>query len=214
MSQANLHDPEQGLSGSLVAATLQISQEYITLRQLLELIGEQGMLMFSMVLTIPFLLPVSIPGVSTVFGLLIVLIGVGVTLNRVPWLPAFLLDRRIASEHLIPAMNRGAEIFKRFDRITHPRWLALSHGNTINRLNGLALVLSGILLMAPLGLIPFSNTLPGIACLLLAAGMLQRDGLLIVAGYLFLVATVLYFGGLIVAALLAGHSIRYILGAG
>ena len=45
------------------------------------------MLLVCVFLTLPFLLPVSIPGVSTVFGLAIILIGVGVTLNRVPWLP-------------------------------------------------------------------------------------------------------------------------------
>jgi hypothetical protein len=214
MTDAKLNDPAQGMSGALRAAAAQIPAEGLTLRQLLELIGEQGMLMFSIVLTIPFLLPVSIPGVSTVFGLLILLIGLGVTLNRLPWLPARLMNRHFTSEQLLPAFKRGEEIFTRIDRIVRPRWLVLTHGATINRLNGLALIFSGLLLMAPFGLIPFSNTLPGIACLLLAAGMLQRDGLLIVLGYLFMIATVFYFGGLVIAAIAAGAGIRSLMGSG
>ncbi len=205
-------DTEQSLASTLLTASTQIPTEGTTLRRLFALIGEQGMLMFCMVLTIPFLLPVSIPGVSTVFGLLITLIGVGVTLNRVPWLPRALMDRHLNAEHIVPALERGAKLFARFDRVIRPRWLAITHGATLNRVNGLALVLAGLLLMAPLGFIPFSNTVPALACLFLAAGMLQRDGLFVMAGYLFLIGTIVYFGGLIVAALVAGNSLRGLLG--
>ena len=64
-----------------------------------------------------------------------------------------------------------------------------------------------VLLIFPLGLVPFSNTLPAWAILLLAAGLLQRDGLLILLGYLFLLATVIYFGVLAYGAIAAGQGI-------
>jgi hypothetical protein len=53
-----------------------------------------------------------------------------------------------------------------------------------------------VLLIFPLGLVPFSNTLPAWGILLLAAGLLQRDGLLILLGYLFLLGTIVYFAAL------------------
>ena len=65
----------------------------------------------------------------------------------------------------------------------------------------------GGLLIFPLGLIPFSNTLPAWGILLLAAGLLQRDGLLILLGYLFLLGTIIYFGALAWAALATGQGI-------
>ena len=74
---------------------------------MLALVGEQGMLLFCVLLTVPFLLPVSIPGVSTPFGLLILFIGIGITLNRVPWLPAILMERRFAAEQLKPTLHKG-----------------------------------------------------------------------------------------------------------
>src|SRR5919109_4003593 len=49
----------------------------LTLQALLERLGDRGLLIFCMVLTIPFLLPVSIPGSSIPFGVVIALIAVG-----------------------------------------------------------------------------------------------------------------------------------------
>ena len=202
-----LHNPEKSLSETLQQVSRAITQERISLRELLELIGEQGLLVFCMFLTIPFLLPVSIPGVSTVFGLVITLIGIGVALNRVPWLPGRLMNRTIERVHLIPALERGAHLFARLDRWIRPRWLALTHGTTVNRFNGFLLVGCAFLLMAPLGLIPFSNTLPAVAILCLAAGMLQRDGFFVVVGYITTVATLVYFSALFGAAILAGKGV-------
>lgn len=208
-----LHNPETSLGETLQSMSNSITQPEISLRELLELIGEQGMLVFCMFLTIPFLLPVSIPGVSTVFGLVITLIGIGVTLNRVPWLPARLMNRTIERVHLLPALEKGAALFTRLDKVVSPRILALTHGATINRMNGLLLVLGAILLMAPFGLIPFSNTIPALAILFLAVGMLQRDGIFVLLGYLALVGTIVYFGALIGAAILAGQGLSSLLGS-
>lgn len=173
-----------------------ITGEKITVRELLGMVGEQGLLLALMFLTIPFLVPISIPGVSTVFGLVAILISLGVTFNRVPWLPDRLLDRPIDAGKLTQAIERGATMFGRVDRISHPRLVRLTENAAMNRLAGLGLLAGSILLIFPLGLVPFSNTLPAWAILLLAAGLLQRDGVLILLGYLFLLATVVYFGAL------------------
>jgi len=207
-------EPNQSFVEVLKEIVASIQGETITLRELLERIGEQGLLIFCMILTLPFLFPVSIPGVSTVFGLAILLIGIGVTLNRLPWLPARLKERKIATERLIPVLKRGADVLGRFERFVRPRIPVLTHGTTVNRFNGVMLVLSAVLLMFPLGLVPFSNTLPALAILFLAIGMLQRDGLFITLGYVAIIATVIYFVALFAAALLAGQGIMSLLGSG
>jgi hypothetical protein len=211
MTSVQLNDPEKSLSETLSSVAKAIQGERITLHHLLHLIGEQGLLVFCMFLTIPFLLPVSIPGISTVFGLVITLIGVGVALNRVPWLPRRLMDKAIDTTHLIPALERGAHLFARLDSLIRPRMLALTHGATVNRFNGLLLIGGAILLMVPLGLIPFSNTLPALAILCLAAGMLQRDGLFVALGYVTMLGTVAYFSVLVLGTLMAGHGLSQML---
>ena len=62
-------------------------------------------------------------------------------------------------------------------------------------------------------LVPFSNTLPAVAILFLSLGMLERDGLLIVAGYLMNVATIFYFGALAIGAVLAGQGMLSLIGS-
>jgi hypothetical protein len=183
-----------------------IKDEHVTLRDLLAMMGESGLLLLCALLSLPFLFPVSIPGVSTVFGAGIVLISAAITFNRLPWLPQTLADRRLESGRLKPVLQRGVTMLRRFDRFFKPRLMGFASGAVVNRINGLVLMGAGLLLMAPLGLIPFSNTLPGIAILLLAAGISQRDGLVVLAGHVMVVLTIVYFAGLALLAYGAGQS--------
>jgi hypothetical protein len=159
-----------------------------------------------MVLTIPFLLPVSIPGTSTPFGLLIALNAVGLALHKSPWLPARLMQRRIAAEQLMAMLEKGVQLFARLERLIRPRLLVLTHRASVGRLNVLLLGFSAILLMAPLPL-PLSNTLPAYGVLLLAVGNLERDGYAILAGYAMVFLSVVYFSGL---AILGGLGANFV----
>lgn len=191
-----------------------IDGETVTLRALIRLIGEHGLLFICALLTIPFLIPVSIPGVSTVFGLGILLVSIGITLNRAPWLPDRLQDRPISTEKLKPVLKRGMAYLVRIEKVIRPRMTGLTEGAIMQRINGLAIILGAVLLMFPLGLVPFSNTLPALAILFLAVGMSQRDGWLVVAGHLMNVATIVYFSALALAAYAAGRGLLSIFGGG
>lgn len=199
-----LHNPETSLSSALEGVIAALEPEGNTsLRQLLERIGEQGLLLFTVVLCIPFLFPVGPPGVSTAFGLVILLIGVGVARNRVPWLPDRLLDRPLSVATVLPILVKGRQVCLRLERVVRPRWLQLTAGATLNVVHGSALVFAALVLMAPLPFIPLSNTLPGGAILLLALGLAERDGLLVLAGYLVLLFATVYVGGLLSGAVWA-----------
>ncbi|HEX2147663.1 MAG TPA: exopolysaccharide biosynthesis protein, partial [Pseudorhizobium sp.] len=184
----------------------------VTLRELMSEVGEHGLLLMCALASLPFLIPVSIPGVSTVFGFAIILISLSVSFNRMPWLPKRILDKRLDTAKLVPALDKGANIVSRLDGYLKPRMIGFVTGPMMNRLNGLAIAFSGVLLMFPLGLIPLSNTLPGIAILLLATGMIQRDGLIVAAGYAFIVITIIYFVALGLLAFSAGQGIATIIG--
>jgi hypothetical protein len=200
-------DTDRSLAEALRAVRESIRGESVTLGQLLELVGEQGLLLFVMLLMVPFLLPVSIPGVSTLFSMVVIFVGIGVVLNRLPWFPRRLLERRIATATLLPALDKGSQLLQRIDRVIRPRCLALTDGGSINRLNGVMLIVGGVLLLFPLGFVPFSNTFPGLAVLLLAAGIAQRDGVFIVLGYLMILVTVVYFCALALAATALGKNV-------
>lgn len=202
--QSHFEDTHTNLSSVLHQLIAKLKGETLTLRELLQVVGEQGLLLACSVASLPFLIPVSIPGVSTVFGAAIILISIAIIFNRLPWLPQSILDRKMETAKLIPALEKGANIVGKFDRYSHPRLLKATQGAAANRLNGLAILASGILLALPLSLIPFSNTLPAVAILLFTTGMIQRDGLLVIGGYVFLALTVIYFTFLAYLAFLAG----------
>lgn len=202
-------DTQRSLSDTLHGMIASIRGNTISLRDLMVGIGEHGFLLLCALLTLPFLIPVSIPGVSTVFGAAIILISLAITLNRLPWLPRRILDRQIETEKLVPTLRKGAELVSKLDRFVRPRLHFLTQGAVMNRFNGLMIMAGGVLLMFPLGLIPLSNTLPGIAILLLSLGIIQRDGLMVAGGYLFLVATTIYFTVLGYAAFAAGQGLSH-----
>jgi hypothetical protein len=205
-------DTSERLSTVLRRTARAIGRDTVTLRELLGMIGEQGLLMLCALLTIPFLLPVSIPGVSTVFGGAMILIGLTVTTNRVLWLPRWLMDRPVRSRKLRPTLRKGATLVGRFDRFIRPRLRFMVEGALVNRLNGLSLSFAALLLAMPLGMIPFTNTLPAYGILCLSVGILQRDGAVVLVGHLLVLATVAYFSLLAWGAMAAERGLSSLLG--
>lgn len=62
------------LGEQLAAVIRDLPSDALTLGELLDVFGDEGLLLLSMLLTLVFLIPVSIPGVSTVFGAAILLV--------------------------------------------------------------------------------------------------------------------------------------------
>lgn len=204
MTVVYFRNPETRLSAALAATAEAVRGHEVTLRELLVLVGEQGLLVFCAILAVPFLLPVTLPMMSTVFGLPMLLIGSAVMLNRVVWLPARLLDRSLPAATVQQVLQRTSGWAARFEHLVRPRLLVLSSGAMINVINGGLLVLAVAALMAPLPLVPFANTLPGIAIVLLCLGMAERDGLVILLGYLATAVASAYVFGLLVLVVYAG----------
>ena len=176
----------------------QLPEDSLTLGELLEVFGDEGLLLLTILLTIVFLIPVSIPGVSTVFGGAILLIGVSRLVGRPLWLPRRLREKALPAAKLRPALTGGMSWVRRLERISRPHRLAgLVDGRVANLFNNLAFILAALLLMAPFGFVPFSNTLPGVALLFYGIGLIQRDGIAIVLGHAANILTIIYFGILI-----------------
>lgn len=196
----------ESLGEKLQAITDSLPPDGVTLAEIRDLVGQDGLLILTAFLTIVFMVPVSIPGVSTVFGAAILLIGISRLFGCRLWLPERIAQRVLPSGKLLAGLNSGRVWVHRLERISRAHrmpWLA-SPG-LVDTLNNLALVAAAVLLMAPFGLIPFSNTLPALALLFFAIGLLQRDGLFIVLGHLTNLLTVIYFAVLIVGG---GAAIR------
>ena len=207
MTAVQFRNPEVRLSAALEATRTAVSGHQVTLRQLLGLVGEQGLLVFSAILAMPFLLPVTIPFMSTALGAPMLVVSWAIVQNRVPWLPDRMLDRALPGETVQQVLERATRTAERFEHLVRPRLLHLTATAGLNRVNGFVLSAAVLLLMAPLPLVPFSNTLPALAIILLCFGMTERDGILLLLGYVFTVASAAYIGGLLWLAAQTGSNL-------
>ncbi len=202
------HGPES-LGEQLRAVIEALPPDTIRLQVLVETFGDEGLLLLTALLTLVFLIPVSIPGVSTVFGAAILLVGLSRLTNRPLWLPQRLREKSLPVARLRPALQGSLVWMHRMERISRPHRLArLVDAGPPRLINDLAFLFAALLLMAPFGLVPFSNTLPALALLLYAVGFIQRDGGAVLLGHAANIGTVVYFsvllggGGLAVRELL------------
>jgi hypothetical protein len=196
------------LGEKLAVIIRNLPPDSLTVAELRDTVGQDGLLLLTALLTLVFMIPVSVPGVSTVFGAAILMVGVCRLFGRNLWLPKRFREREFPSDKLRTALTAGMKWFHRLERISRPhRWRWLTSGGLMAFLNHSAIILGALLLMMPFGLVPFSNTLPALALLFLAIGLLQRDGACILLGHLTNVATIVYFGILIVGGGATIHEI-------
>ena len=188
----------QTLGEQIAGMIERLPPDHVTLGELLDLFGDEGLLLLTILLTLVFLIPVSIPGVSTVFGAAILLVGVSRLINRPLWLPQRVKHKALPAARLRPGLTAGLVWVRRMEKISRPHRLRLFiDGPGQGVINNLAFILAALLLMAPFGFVPFSNTLPALALLLYAIGFIQRDGGAILLGHLANIGTIVYFSVLI-----------------
>jgi len=167
----------------------------ITLKEFLKLMGDQGKLIISMLLAAPFLIPIYIPGTGIIAGLIIFTLIISIIFNR-DLIPNRFQKKKISHRNLIKALDITSRVFNYIERFVKPRLFVMTTCAITPKVNKFFLLLSTLLFMFPLP-VPLTNTLPASGVFLLAAGTLECDGYLILAGYFVVIMTMIYFGSVI-----------------
>jgi hypothetical protein len=183
--------PARRLSEELNDLRSRVAERSVTIRELLYTLRGRAYLLLVILLTLPFLLPLPLPGLSTPFGLAIVLICARMALGQRPFLPKSIQRRKLPAGFIPRLLTLAAKIIGWLERILRPRWLVLTEHPLIRQLHALVMVGGASILLLPLP-IPLSNGLPAWSILLLACGLLERDGRAIVFGYFMLGLSVVY----------------------
>lgn len=158
------------------------------LQEMMGRMPEHGYTFLLLILALPFCQPLPLPGLSTVFGMIIALIGWRLACRQKPWLPSRVLTAQL-SEAVLRSSRRLAATF---EVVLKPRWTTLADSRLLHSLYGSVICFSGILLLLPLP-IPFSNLLPAVTVVLLAAAIMERDGIFILAGMVAFLGSIAYF---------------------
>lgn len=186
---------EDSLCEKIIIIIDKIPERNLKLVEIVNLLGDDGLLFLAALLSIVFLIPVSIPGFSTVFGVIIFFIAWSHLLNKRLWIPGNMKTKTLSAEKLRAALNKGLKWFHYLEKISTPhRFNIMIHNKVLNKINGFLLLFGSVLLMIPFGIMPFSNTLPALIILFLSIGIIQKDGLIILLGYFSVLGTFIYFG--------------------
>lgn len=155
--------------------------ERISLHDLTTVMGDRAFAALILLFALPNCLPLGIPGLSAVLGAPIVPFAIGLMLGQnSPWLPAFLGRRSFRKTDFMMVFNKALPWLEKVERLLKPRCAWVIEGKA-ERLLGVILVILSIVLVLP---IPFGNNPPAIAISVIALGLIERDGLTVLIGYM------------------------------
>jgi hypothetical protein len=147
---------------------------------MLDALHERGFGVLIFLFALPMALPVPVPpGVNLIFSIPLLLLTFQQIFGaKTPWLPTSIRGKEM-NENKVRAMVNGSQ--KWLDRLSvfiRPRMAWMTRG-IFSNLIGLFGFGFALCICVP---IPMTNTVPSLAVLLMAVGILMRDGLAVLAG--------------------------------
>lgn len=199
--------PDMHLSKELTDLLDRLDGRDCTIGELLELIGDRGFGLLLLVLALPAALPIPAPGYATPFGVLMVILGTQMILGRAsPYIPEFFAKRTVKHGVLRFSIQNGHLPLKVVEFLIRPRLRKLTHSRGFRAAIGFIIVMMACFMSLP---IPLTNTAPSFVIFVMAAGLLEEDGLLLLAGVVLApVAASIAGGALYVAATMGPEAVE------
>ena len=174
--------PPRKLSEIIEDLIVQFRERPVSLREVVVVLQGRAYTLLMLLLALPFLLPVRLPGLSSLLGLVIAVIALRLTLGQKPWLPQRLLDRQLPAT-FFPKLLAGARQVVRFlEVMLKPRHLWLTWSHLLVQVHSFIILMAALVLLLPLP--PGTNLPPALCIVIMAGGLLERDGRFILGGYL------------------------------
>ena len=135
--------------------------DHLSLGEILHAVGAEGPSLAAALLTLPFLQPIPLLGLSTPLGFTVALLGFGLFLEREIKLPHRISNAKLPSSSVL----KTSEYLLKFETKLKPYLKSDStfESRHHRRLLGLAIAIHGFLLALPLP-VPFSNAFPAWMC--------------------------------------------------
>ncbi|MBB5744750.1 exopolysaccharide biosynthesis protein [Brevundimonas variabilis] len=148
----------------------------LTVAEIRDRLDERAYGLLVLILAIPCLVP-GLYGVPQVVGLAILILAFQLLLGREePWLPRWFLNLRARAAWLEGMADFTEKRLGWLERLSRPRLKAFSVGPG-ERFAAIFMILATVTIV-----LPMTNTIPSVALSLLAVGLIQRDGLFVLAG--------------------------------
>lgn len=169
-------DPRQGFIDLVADLAAAAGPDGLTLHEIRDRLDERAFGLMILILSIPCLVP-ALYGVPQIVGIPILLLAGQMLVGRKePWLPEGVLKRRVSKSILDRMADFAVKRMGWFERLSKPRLTLFTQG-IAERAAAAFMMLATVTIILPL-----ANTVPSVALALLAVGLIQRDGLFVVAG--------------------------------
>lgn len=172
----------------------QVPEHAITLGELMTTLGARVSALLIIICALPFCSPITIPGLSTPFGLVIAFLAGRYAAGLAPWLPQRLRRVVLPPKTLARVLSAGGKVIGWIEVRMKERWLWVVDAHWKLRLHAIVIVLAALVMTLPLPpLPPLTNTLPALTIVLLTMSTLEKDGVGIIAGHSLFLGTLVYF---------------------
>jgi hypothetical protein len=136
------------------------------------------LILFSLPLCIPVPKP---PPIDTILGIPLFYLALQMIMGRdTPTLPQRILNKTLPVDLLIKAFDKGQRYLEWFEKLFRPRLTRTISDHNLSRICGVLAIGLTCSVLVPF---PMSNTVPSICMVIMAMGIMARDGLAaIIAG--------------------------------
>ncbi|MEZ0172283.1 exopolysaccharide biosynthesis protein [Microvirga sp. TS319] len=171
----------------------------VSIGDVLNAFGDRAFGALMLLFAAPNVLPLP-PGMSAVLGAPLLFVTAQLMLGRPTlWMPRFICERSISRDVFVLLTGKLGPFLNRSERLLRPR-VGIMLGPILERIVGGICLLLAIILFLP---IPFGNMPPAFAITAFALGILERDGLATLVGWLAAVGSLLILAA-ISSAIVAG----------
>lgn len=175
--------------------------ERLSVETIFASLGDKAFALLIVILGLPNCIPLMPPPIPLLCGFLLIGVALQIGFGRKsPWAPKVVLARSVAQKDVQSAANRAMPYVAKMERISQPRlqWITPGPGAV------LAALLLGTLALGIITAAPFIGQVPwGLAVCLMGLGLVERDGVLLIASVLAALIGASLSAGFVYAVLVA-----------
>ena len=164
-----------------------------------------GFSFISFLLVLPFMQPFPVGPISVLGGITFAAFGWQVLKGySVPHLPQKIDEIVLSKDNWRRITNAAIKLIQWTEKFTKPRLTILINGKLGIQIEAAILIMAGILMAIPFGILPLNNFFPGLAILFCALAQLHKDGFLVLIAFFWILFTIFYFAVFFIGLYLLG----------
>ncbi len=155
-------------------------EDNIKIGTLLKSIDSGGFALLNLIFSIILMIPLP-PPIAIIAGLIVMFLSFQMIIGmKEVWLPKFITEKSIKRSTLTIIVEKSTVYLYKLERFTRRRFTFVSNPITERIIGAFIFFLAGITLTP----IVFANTIPGLAIILISFGMINKDGLMVIIGFI------------------------------